>query len=217
MPRLCENPAAKMRDYLHVLLILVLLMPRVWPLNGTGPSLRRFLSLSGPSDSCTNLPTDNFYDQLAVVVDSFRVLQLNMLADGLSGLRDDLGAFSRAKAEDLQWDNRKSRLLHEIVQYSPDVITLQECDHYYDFFFPELSEKGYIGLFAPKPSSACLEVSENSDGCAIFLKKDKFRVTFAEVSLQAQLQLRLSACNFWSSADLTNPPLPIHSSTNARP
>lgn len=121
-------------------------------------------------------------DRSAVtVVDGFRVLQLNMLADGLSGLRADLGAFSRAKADDLNWDFRKTQLLREILQYKPDLITLQECDHYYDFFLPELMSLGYDGLFAPKPSSACLEVSENSDGCAIFLKKDKFRVVSSEV------------------------------------
>jgi nocturnin len=133
------------------------------------PAPRRFfpIDVSPLAASCT-------------VAETFRVLQLNMLADGLSGLRDDLGAFSRARAEDLSWDTRKAQLLYEILQYAPDVITLQECDHYYDFFLPELSAMGYDGLFAPKPSSACLEVSENSDGCAIFLKRGKFSVKSAE-------------------------------------
>jgi len=109
-----------------------------------------------------------------------RVLQFNMLADGLSGLRADLGAFSRAKADEMAWANRKQQLLHEILQYDPDVITLQECDHYYDFFLPSLSPYGYDGLFAPKPASACLEVSDNSDGCAIFFKQNRLRVVSSE-------------------------------------
>ena len=138
------------------------------------PAPRRFFPLDvapvGPTEALVHCS----------VAATFRVLQLNMLADGLSGLRDDLGAFSRARAEDLSWDSRKAQLLYEILQYAPDVITLQECDHYYDFFLPELSAMGYDGLFAPKPSSACLEVSENSDGCAIFLKRGKFRVSSAE-------------------------------------
>jgi hypothetical protein len=113
--------------------------------------------------------------------DMLRVFQLNMLADGLFGLRADLGnlssiiitihtfivikiiiiviikylhnnnnnnhsytigAFSRAKRENAIWENRKLQLLHELLQYNPDVITLQECDHYYDFFLPQLSIKG---------------------------------------------------------------------------
>ena len=53
-----------------------------------------------------------------------------------------LGAFSRAKRENAIWENRKLQLLHELLQYNPDVITLQECDHYYDFFLPQLSMKG---------------------------------------------------------------------------
>ena len=109
-----------------------------------------------------------------------RVLQFNMLADGLCGLRADLGAFSRATLSDVIWERRKTQLLYEILQYDPDVITLQECDHYYDFFSPELSQRGYDGLFAPKPASACLEVSENSDGCAIFIRRKKLRFLSSE-------------------------------------
>ncbi|RYG59881.1 hypothetical protein EON64_19780 [archaeon] len=110
------------------------------------------------------------------VLDQFRVLQFNILADGLSGLRDDLGAFSRADNSFLTWSYRKTRLLHEIVQYNPDIITLQECDHFYDFFSPELQNYGYAGFFAPKPASACKEVSDHDDGCALFYKTEKFQV-----------------------------------------
>eukprot|EP00596_Hydrurales_sp_CCMP1899_P008778 CAMPEP_0119034888 /NCGR_PEP_ID=MMETSP1177-20130426/1907_1 /TAXON_ID=2985 /ORGANISM="Ochromonas sp, Strain CCMP1899" /LENGTH=349 /DNA_ID=CAMNT_0006992691 /DNA_START=266 /DNA_END=1312 /DNA_ORIENTATION=+ len=103
-----------------------------------------------------------------------------MLADGLSGLRQDLGAFSRVTSEDMDWDKRGKLLLHEILQYDPDVITLQECDHYYDCFLPELNARGYDGMFAPKPASACLEVSDSSDGCAIFVRRNKMFITSAE-------------------------------------
>ena len=89
-----------------------------------------------------------------------KVLQLNILADGLSGLRDDKGFFSRVSREDILWENRKDGLLKEVLQYNPDIITLQENDHYYDFFLPELNAAGYDCFFAPKPASACLEVSD---------------------------------------------------------
>ena len=83
-----------------------------------------------------------------------RVLQFNILADGLSGLRKDLGAFSRVTSEAVAWENRKGQLLKEVTQYSPDIITMQENDHYYDFFLEKLSTLGYDGYFAPKPASA---------------------------------------------------------------
>ena len=140
-----------------------------------------------PERKFVQLPMlDNFEQTELCTATSFgklRVLQFNMLADGLSGLRQDLGAFSRVTADDMNWDKRGKLLLHEILQYDPDIITLQECDHYYDCFLPELNARGYDGMFAPKPASACLEVSDNSDGCAIFVRRSKMYITSFEVSL----------------------------------
>jgi hypothetical protein len=111
---------------------------------------------------------------------TLRVQQFNILADGLSGAREDLGRFSRASKDTLGWENRREALLHEIVQYGADVITMQECDHFHDFFAPRMRELGYTGYFAAKPTSGCLEVSENPDGCALFVKHSKFRVISCE-------------------------------------
>jgi mRNA deadenylase 3'-5' endonuclease subunit Ccr4 len=143
------------------------------------PQKRKFLRLQDTL-FMNNLPHTPI---TTTVKGKIRVLQFNMLADGLSGLRDDLGAFSRIAKEHIDWEHRKNRILHEILQYDPDVITLQECDHFYDWFLPLLTEKGYDGLFAPKPASACLEVSENSDGCAVFARRSKLLVTSVEVRL----------------------------------
>lgn len=141
------------------------------------PKLRNFIYFNS-RESEKPLISEN---SQTLIQGQFRILQFNMLADGLSGLREDLGAFSRAKAEDVRWENRKMKLLYEILQYDPDAITLQECDHYYDFFLPALTARGYDGIFAPKPASACLEVSDNSDGCAIFVRRSKFKIRSAEV------------------------------------
>jgi Endonuclease/Exonuclease/phosphatase family len=137
----------------------------------TLPATRRFLTLP-----VADLETSS--STLSPLI--LRVLQFNALADGLSGLRPDLGHFNRASKDFLVWEHRKSRILHEITQYEPDIITMQEVDHYYDFFLPELSVRGYTGFFAPKPTSACLEVSENEDGCAMFVKRSKLRVISCE-------------------------------------
>ena len=60
-----------------------------------------------------------------------RVLQFNVLADGLSGLRGDFGAFSRlgSAGEEVVWSRRRDLLLREVLQYDPDVVCLQEVDH----------------------------------------------------------------------------------------
>lgn len=111
---------------------------------------------------------------------TLRVQQFNILADGLSGAREDLGRFSRANKAMLEWESRREALLHEIAQYDADVITMQECDHFHDFFAPRMRELGYTGYFAAKPTSGCLEVSDNPDGCALFVKQSKFHVISCE-------------------------------------
>ena len=142
------------------------------------PRTRRFVPLPGS----IGLNKVNSYGNQPLVL---RVQQFNALADGLSGLRQDLGGFSRAKQSVLNWDRRKEQILHEITQYDADVITLQEIDHYYDFFLPNLSKLGYIGHYAPKPTSACLDVSGNNDGVALFIKKNRLRVISCETTTLA--------------------------------
>lgn len=79
-------------------------------------------------------------------------------------------------------------ILEEILTYRPDVLCLQEVDHYYDTFQPIMSSLGYSGSFLAKPWSPCLDVEQNNgpDGCALFYRRSRF-------SLQATSHLRLSA------------------------
>lgn len=71
---------------------------------------------------------------------------------------------------------RRWRLLEEILQTdaNPDILTVQECDHFYDFFEPVLRAMGYDGAFAPKARSPCLRFGYYSDGVAIFWKRQFF-------------------------------------------
>lgn len=197
---------------------------RVWALHADNfnPPKRQFVNLPGAYNVMQSKSSPLL----------LRVLQFNVLADGLSGLRSDLGKFSRVGKDVLDWETRKPQILNEIVQYSPDIITLQECDHYYDYFFPELSNLGYSAFFAPKPTSACLEVSQSCDGCALFIRKSKLRVLSCEAktlalsiaalkegelqeedeSIKAQNQVGLMAlCEFVHSTSHPNenPPPPL--------
>ena len=82
---------------------------QVSALNSNFPPTREFVTIESQKQSETE------------VISNLRILQFNMLADGLSGLRSDLGAFSRAKSEYVNWNDRKAKLLYEILQYDPDV------------------------------------------------------------------------------------------------
>eukprot|EP00929_Paragymnodinium_shiwhaense_P069548 TRINITY_DN35072_c0_g1_i1.p1 TRINITY_DN35072_c0_g1~~TRINITY_DN35072_c0_g1_i1.p1 ORF type:complete len:163 (+),score=20.80 TRINITY_DN35072_c0_g1_i1:72-560(+) len=77
----------------------------------------------------------------------FRIAQFNILADGLSGKSKRLGGFTECDPGALQWEYRKHRILEELFRHGrpPDIIALQEVDHFHDWFQPFLAELGYDG------------------------------------------------------------------------
>ncbi|KAM3842721.1 nocturnin [Diretmus argenteus] len=116
---------------------------------------------------------------------SIRVLQWNILAQALGEGKD---GFVRCPLDALNWQERKYLILEEILTYRPDILCLQEVDHYFDTFQPIMASLGYHGSFLAKPWSPCLDVEKNNgpDGCALFYRRSRF-------SLLATAHLRLSA------------------------
>ena len=120
---------------------------------------------------------------------TLRFLQFNMLARGLSsGPR--FGGFTKTPRACLDFHRyRKFRILEEILRYAPDVVAVEECDHFHDFLGPAMDRFGYDGVYQPKRQSPGLEVwrvkmSDKdragtqpffSDGCAVFWKRSKLR------------------------------------------
>jgi CCR4-NOT transcription complex subunit 6 len=92
------------------------------------------------------------------------VLQYNVLAESYAFL--NIGG--EIKLGELSWENRSAALLDEILSYDADIICLQEVDHFYDFFYPELKNHGYEGIFKKRPTR------QKRDGCAIFYNRDRF-------------------------------------------
>lgn len=80
--------------------------------------------------------------------------------------------------EALKWEERKCLILEEILAYQPDILCLQEVDHYFDTFQPLLGRLGFHGTFFPKPWSPCLDVEHNNgpDGCALFFLQSRFQL-----------------------------------------
>ncbi|XP_006906273.2 nocturnin [Pteropus alecto] len=104
-----------------------------------------------------------------------RVMQWNILAQALGEGKDN---FVQCPVEALKWEERKCLILEEILAYQPDILCLQEVDHYFDTFQPLLSRLGYQGTFFPKPWSPCLDVEHNNgpDGCALFFLQNRFKL-----------------------------------------
>uniref|UniRef100_A0A0A9ZEV0 Nocturnin n=1 Tax=Lygus hesperus TaxID=30085 RepID=A0A0A9ZEV0_LYGHE len=105
---------------------------------------------------------------------SIRILQWNLLSQTLGVNNDN---FVCCPPEALQWQRRRNLLTQEIVRYSPDVICLQEVDHF-NYLKKVLATQGYVGMFFPKPDSPCMYVKDNNgpDGCAIFFRTSRFEL-----------------------------------------
>lgn len=117
---------------------------------------------------------------------AFRVMQWNILAQALGEGKDN---FINCPKEALKWEERKYLILEEILIYRPDVLCLQEVDHYFDTFQPILSRLGYQCTFLAKPWSPCLDVEHNNgpDGCALFFLQDRFQlISSAKFRLSAR-------------------------------
>lgn len=93
------------------------------------------------------------------------------------GLADGSDVFVRCPREALLWSVRRWRILEEIATFQPDVLCMQEVDHF-KFFEKAFSSMGYFGKFCPKPDSPCLYVPGNNgpDGCAIFINTNLFDI-----------------------------------------
>ena len=126
----------------------------------------------------------------------FSVKQFNVLAEGLSAppgayppfpadtrghdlQPSSYGGFDRVHDADQVFNfhrYRKWRLIEEIIREGtePDILTLQECDHFYDFFLPILQLFGYEGIFCSKALSPSCQFGYYSDGVALFWKSALF-------------------------------------------
>lgn len=103
-----------------------------------------------------------------------RVMQWNILAQALCHGSDN---FVLCPKEALHWENRNLRVIEELLQYSPQVLCLQEVDKF-EFVKENLGKVGYEGIFFPKPDSPCLDFEHHTgpDGCAIFYATDKIKL-----------------------------------------
>jgi len=104
--------------------------------------------------------------------DTIRIFQWNQLSQTI-GTKND--KFVRCPPSALDWSTRRWRLIEELIRYDPDILCLQEVDHF-KLLEMSLGSVGYAGRFIAKPDSPCIYLESNNgpDGCAIFYKSDRF-------------------------------------------
>jgi len=105
----------------------------------------------------TSLIESNTQDQITIV-------QYNVLAE----VYCTASRYNYCPEWALKWDYRKWNIIHEIAEYKPDIICLQEVDKF-EFFDEELQSRGYRGAFRKRPNGM-------ADGVALFYKIERFKL-----------------------------------------
>eukprot|EP00163_Fabomonas_tropica_P001212 TRINITY_DN10930_c0_g1_i2.p1 TRINITY_DN10930_c0_g1~~TRINITY_DN10930_c0_g1_i2.p1 ORF type:complete len:331 (+),score=45.40 TRINITY_DN10930_c0_g1_i2:95-994(+) len=139
------------------------------------------------------------------------LLNWNILASGLAS-RDSGSGFFKVSEEDLEFENRKKRVVEHIAARSPDIVCLEELDHFDDWYNLQLDKLGYCGVYQPKTQDT---IPGFRDGTGIFVKRETLEVTsrhpiiyqaeeksqnFKQVALALQVKHRSSGVTFFVAA-----------------
>lgn len=85
----------------------------------------------------------------------------------------------------LDWDYRRELLKQQVIEYSADVVCLQEVETrtFEEFWTPVMASHGYKGVFHCKSRARTMSEknAKKVDGCAIFYKKAKFTLVSLRV------------------------------------
>ena len=107
----------------------------------------------------------------------FRVLQWNVLAEGLA----ETGDFVRVLSpETLLWRRRGPAIVARLRAAEVDIAGLEEVNH-----FEELSAglPEFHGIFAPKPQSPAVHCGAPPDGVALFVRRSRWTVISSSVGV----------------------------------
>lgn len=96
----------------------------------------------------------------------FIIMSFNILASELAHKHRSL--YPSVPIHLLNWSTRRRKVLYYLEICSPDIICLQEVDKFRDLE-DDLALRGYAGLYKAR-------TGEMPDGCAIFWRKERFKL-----------------------------------------
>uniref|UniRef100_A0A0V0JBC8 Nocturnin n=2 Tax=Schistocephalus solidus TaxID=70667 RepID=A0A0V0JBC8_SCHSO len=109
-------------------------------------------------------------------IDCLCVMQWNIFAQGFVQKNE----FAYCPSDLLKVEKRLELFKSEILDYSPDIICLQEADIHSQIVSAISYQKSgsYEHIFAPKPLSPCLAYNSNfgPDGMAVVFRRDKLKL-----------------------------------------
>lgn len=161
--------------------------------NYPSPNERKFISVEKGYDLCQNESGEYF---------EFSIGSYNLLTNACATEQ----MFGYAPSWVLKWDNRKVKLLDEILKYNFDILCTQEMETqaFSMFFRNELEVRcDYDSIFYPKGRAKTMSKNVNQvDGCATFWKKSKFAMI--EHKCLEFLQVILNDKRFNTNMDIIN-------------
>ncbi|KAL0585789.1 hypothetical protein ABG067_004512 [Albugo candida] len=108
---------------------------------------------------------------------SIRVMSYNILYSGYTTkVPGHVSVFPYTAPSALNEEYRLQLVILEIQEMCPDLVCLQEVgtDTYHTILLPVFEFRGYLGTFAEKTGST-------REGCAIFVKKNRFKIVESHV------------------------------------
>eukprot|EP00054_Salpingoeca_dolichothecata_P022126 m.143924 g.143924 ORF g.143924 m.143924 type:complete len:933 (+) comp24231_c0_seq1:223-3021(+) len=158
---------------------------------GTAPVLTYLLDNSqiapAPPERTWIRPRTNEQERVKEDQPTFSVFCYNVLCDKFATRQ----VYGYCPTWALNWEYRRQQILRDLVFYNSDICCLQEVEtsEFYDFFEPEMREKGFEALFRPKSRARTMgdEDRKSVDGCAIFYRASKFKLEEDQVLEFARL------------------------------
>lgn len=134
--------------------------------------------------------------------ESFSVLSYNILCEKYA--TPQMYGYTPSWA--LGWDYRKELIMQEVMNYSADILCLQEVavEQYESFFLKHLEEHGYDGVYYPKSRARTMTGDEKKlvDGCAVFYKSATFALVEQHMIEFNQIAMRRT--DFKKTEDMFN-------------
>ncbi|GMH37741.1 hypothetical protein BSKO_05614 [Bryopsis sp. KO-2023] len=112
---------------------------------------------------------------------TFKMMSYNILADELA-LKHARELYPHVPRWCLEWNRRWQMILEDIKEQSPDILCLQEVDHFAQVS-EALAKEGYEGHFAQRSGG-------RSDGCATFWRSASFSMLKMETIHYSDFDLR---------------------------
>ena len=133
------------------------------------------------------------------------VLQFNVLADSLCAQMDNCGGFAGPR-DSMEWEQRRTRLIEVVTRHGalPDIVGMEEVDHFTEWLEPQMAALGYAGVWAKKPKE------KSKDGSALFWQTGRLALR-GEVEVQRFVEADGSGANqiaLLATLDVLAAPLP---------